>query len=120
MQEIQNQKEVDYPTFNQQYEILRQLGEGDTSKVYLCRHMYTEKLVALKILKRTFLERSEDSIKSVEQEIQVLHGTQHKNIVKLYGYGTEGIIIKPSGTVISNIVYILLEYVPNGLFFDLC
>lgn len=99
---------------------MRQLGEGDTSKVYLCRHMYTEKLVALKILKRTFLERSEDSIKSVEQEIQVLYGTDHKNIVKMHGYGTEGVIIKPSGTVISNIVYILLDYVPNGLFFDLC
>ena len=82
--------------------------------------MYNDKLIALKILKRTFLERSEDSIKAVEQEVQVLYGAQHENIVKMYGYGTEGIIIKPSGTVISNIVYILLEYAPNGLFFDLC
>lgn len=82
--------------------------------------MYTDKEVALKILKRTYLERCEDSVKSVEKEIQVLYGLNHQNIIKMHGYGTDGVIIKPSGTVISNIVYIILDYVPEGLFFDLC
>jgi len=36
------------------------------------------------------------------------------------GYGSDGKIVKPSGREIPNLVYILLEYVPGGLFFNLC
>ena len=44
----------------------------------------------------------------------------HKNIVSLIDYGTDGEIIKPSGRRISNIVYISMEYVGGGLLFNLC
>lgn len=36
------------------------------------------------------------------------------------GYGSDGHVLKPSGREIKNLVYILLEYVPGGLLFDLC
>lgn len=64
-----NQK-MKHPIFNHEYEILSSLGEGNTSKVYLCRSLKDPKRkVALKLLREEFLQRDADSIKSVEQEI---------------------------------------------------
>jgi serine/threonine protein kinase len=110
-----------HPIFNNEYEILSSLGEGNTSKVYLARSLKDpKKQVALKLLREEFLQRDADSIKSVEQEIQILQGLKHVNIVNILGYGSDGNVKKPSGREISNLVYILLEYVSGGLLFDLC
>ena len=55
------------------HEILSSLGEGNTSKVYMARKISNPKqFVALKLLKEEFLSRDQDSIKSVENEIQIL------------------------------------------------
>jgi len=35
-------------------------------------------------------------------------------------FGDAGQVVKPSGRVISNLVFIVMEYVPGGLLFDLC
>jgi len=100
---------------------LSSLGEGNTSKVYLCRSLKDpKKQVALKLLREEFLNRDSNSIKSVEQEIQILHGLNHNNVVSIKGYGSDGHVLKPSGREIKNLVYIFLEYVPGGLLFDLC
>ena len=61
-----------HPIFNGEWEILSSLGEGNTSKVYLARNLNDGKTVALKLLREEFLARDSDSIKSVEQEIQIL------------------------------------------------
>ena len=67
-----------HPIFNNEYEILSSLGEGNTSKVYLARSIADpSKQVALKLLREEFLQRDADSIKSVEQEIQILQGLKH-------------------------------------------
>lgn len=67
---MQNQK---HPIFNNKFEILSSLGEGNTSKVYMARSLEDKKnIVALKLLKEEFLSRDSESIKSVEQEIQIL------------------------------------------------
>ena len=56
-----------HPIFNNQYEIIKSLGEGNTSKVYLARSIAEpKKMVALKLLREEFLQRDKDSIKSVE------------------------------------------------------
>ena len=110
-----------HPVFNKEYEILSSLGEGNTSKVYLCRSLADpKKQVALKLLREEFLSRDKDSVKAVEQEIQILQGLNHPNIVNILGYGSDGYVKKPSGREISNLVYIILEFVPGGLLFDLC
>ena len=36
------------------------------------------------------------------------------------GYGDSGEVVKPSGRLINNLVYIMMEYVPEGLLFDFC
>lgn len=35
-------------------------------------------------------------------------------------FGDAGQVVKPSGRVINNLVFIVMEYVSGGLLFDLC
>ena len=46
-----------HPVFNGKYEIIKSLGEGNTSKVYLGKEIDTENYAAIKILKEEFLRR---------------------------------------------------------------
>lgn len=47
-----------HPIFNNEYEILSSLGEGNTSKVYMARKISDpKKFAALKLLKEEFLSR---------------------------------------------------------------
>lgn len=78
---MQQQK---HPIFNNTYEILSSLGEGNTSKVYMARSLTDKKnIIALKLLKEEFLQRDQESIRSVEQEIQILQGLNHGNIINI-------------------------------------
>jgi len=73
-----------HPIFNSEWEILQSLGEGNTSKVSLVRNLADpKKLQALKLLREEFLQRDQDSIKAVEQEIQILQGLKHEYIVNI-------------------------------------
>jgi len=106
--------------FNDEWEVLKNLGEGNTARVYLCQNLKDpKKLIALKLLRQEFLNQSKSHIKSVEQEISILHGLEHQNITKIIGYGSDGKVVKPSGRVIDNLIYIMLEYVEGGIFFDM-
>ena len=109
-----------HPIFNGQYEVIKSLGEGNTSKVYLGRNNQNGTFAAIKILKEEFLRRDNDSILSVHNEITILKNMNHTNVVAMLGYGDSGEVVKPSGRHINNLVYIMMEYVPGGLLFDLC
>jgi len=110
-----------HPVFNNKYEILRSLGDGKTSKVYLCKSLKDPNdKVAMKLLREEFLQKDEKNVRSVEKEIQILQGLDHEGIVKLLDYGSEGQVKKKSGRVIEDLVYILLEHVSGGLLYDLC
>merc|ERR1712038_2226075 len=109
-----------HPIFNNKYEILKSLGEGNTSKVYLGRSLTTGEYSAIKILKEEFLRRDSDSILSVHNEITILKNLQHSGIINMLEYGDAGQVVKPSGRVIDNLVFIVMEFVQGGLLFDLC
>lgn len=79
-----------------------------------------KKLVALKLIRNEILNEEEQALKSLKQEIQILHGLKHENINGFINYGSDGEIIKPSGRLIKNLIYIILDYAPGGLFYDLC
>ena len=79
-----------------------------------------ETSVAIKILKEEFLKRDEDSILSVQNEITILKNLAHSGIIRMMDFGDAGQVVKPSGRVISNLVFIIMEYVSGGLLFDLC
>ncbi len=88
--------------------------------MYLGRSITNNSFAAIKILKEEFLRRDNDSILSVHNEITILKNMAHPGIVAMYGYGDSGEVVKPSGRHISNLVYIMMEYVDRGLLFDLC
>jgi len=58
-----------YPVFNGEYELLSSLGEGTTSKVYKARSLKDGNLVALKLLREDYLQKEEDAITAIENEI---------------------------------------------------
>ena len=95
-----------HPVFNGDFEIIKSLGEGNTSKVYLGRSLTTGTFAAIKILKEEFLRRDEDSILSVHNEITILKNLNHAGLVAMQGYGDSGVVVKPSGRHINNLVYI--------------
>lgn len=98
-----------HPLFNNKYEITASLGHGKTSKVYLANEIGDpEKTVAIKIFREEYLLESEDNVHSIEQEIEILRGLNHDNIVGILDYGSEGLVLKPSGRKIKNLVYIVM------------
>jgi serine/threonine protein kinase len=115
------QAKQQHPIFNGKYEILKSLGEGNTSKVYLARSLVNPlNHVAVKILKDEFLRRDNDSILSVHNEITILKNLDHSGIIRMVDYGDAGQVLKPSGRIIDNLVFIIMEFVQGGLLFDLC
>ena len=88
--------------------------------MYLGRVIGTENYAAIKILKEEFLRRDQDSILSVHNEITILKNLNHAGIISLYEYGDAGQVVKPSGRIIDNLVFIVMEFVQGGLLFDLC
>ena len=109
------------PIFNDAYEVIDHLGEGKCSKVYLCKEILNPlKMVALKLYKQEYLSGNADAIKTIEREIQILHGLDHPNINKIIGYGSDGKVVKGSGRIINNLLFVIVEYIPGGIFFNLC
>jgi len=72
------------------------------------------------MLKEEFLQRDAANINSVHNEITILKNLKHEGIINMYEYGDSGHVLKPSGRVIDNIVFIVMEFVQGGLLFDLC
>lgn len=80
-----------YPVFNDQFWIVKSLGEGNTSKVYLGRSInFPDQYVAIKLLKEEFLKRDNDSLVSVQNEITILKNMEHAGIVRMLDFGDAG------------------------------
>merc|ERR1711976_710851 len=50
----------------------------------------------------------------------ILKNLSHSGIIGMHEYGDAGQVVKPSGRIIDNLVYIVMEFVQGGLLFDLC
>ena len=97
------------------------LGDGKTSRVYLCESLKDpKKKYAMKLLRDEYLAKDQRNLKTVKNEMDILRGLDHKGIVRLIETGQKGTVLKPSGTKMQNLVYLLLEYVPCGTLFNLC
>ena len=48
-------------------------------------------------MREEFLTRDADSIKAVEKEIEILKALKHGNIINIISYGSDGVVVKPSG-----------------------
>ncbi|KAK6463790.1 kinase-like domain-containing protein [Scheffersomyces coipomensis] len=65
------------------YQVIKTLGEGSFGKVKLAQHLVTGQKVALKIINRKTLAKS-DMQGRVEREISYLRLLRHPHIIKLY------------------------------------
>jgi serine/threonine-protein kinase Chk1 len=93
------------------YEVIRTLGKGFTSKVKLARNIESGELVAIKIVRP-------EKLSTFRVELSVLQKvTEHPNIIKLLDYKTSSEYIKPSGKS-KPISYLALELGKNGEIFD--
>ncbi|CAD8206332.1 unnamed protein product [Paramecium pentaurelia] len=66
----------------QQYDIIKKIGEGGQGIVLLGKHKNTKELVALKVI--TLKTWQGQETKGISQEQQILNVLDHKNIVKLH------------------------------------
>ena len=73
-------------TFINKYKILKLLGAGGMSEVYLAENTKTGKKVAIKILEKR-LSQDPEYIKRFSREIEISKELNHPNIVKILSYG---------------------------------
>jgi serine/threonine-protein kinase len=83
------------------YKIVRLIGRGGLSEVYLARNVIVEKrVVAIKVLARRFHDRP-DLRKRLEREAAIYDALDHPNIVRIHDVG-----VLPDGTV-----YIVMDLI---------
>lgn len=92
--EVERQQLIDYlteysklhktvpKTTLQFYKIIKLLGRGSFGKVHLGIHLLTRKRVAIKCIDKQYILEEKAQTKVV-QEIKILRGLSHKNIVKI-------------------------------------
>lgn len=68
------------------YRLLRQIGEGAISNVYLARHNLLRRPAAIKVLKP--LATTDEWIARFEREVQLASRLRHPNTITIYDYGT--------------------------------
>jgi len=74
--------QVSYDDFH----LLRMIGEGSFSKVYLAKQVSHDRFVAIKAIRRKWLH--DDRVrKTFEREVELLSRVQDENIVLTYGLG---------------------------------
>lgn len=84
-----------------EFEIIKQLGKGGYSIVYLVKHIETGRKYALKCA--TKYKNGKDRSKRTRKEIEILSKIKHKNIIRLKGWFED-----------EDTIYLVLEYVSCG------
>ncbi len=85
------------------YEILRLLGKGGMSYVFLARQETINREVALKIFQDDDPARLDELLQRFDREAQIMASLSHPNILKVYDYGKD-----------DEYVFIVMEYYTGG------
>ena len=93
----------EYKTFKKSdFEILAELGRGSYSKVLKAKYIKEDKLKAIKIMDKDFMEK-EDKLYQIYLEADLLYKINHPQIIKCDGMFTSG-----------RKIYLVLDYVENS------
>ncbi|XP_043382912.1 aurora kinase C-like isoform X6 [Chelonia mydas] len=84
------------------FEIGRPLGKGRFGTVYLAREQNTHFILALKVIFKSALEKSQLE-HQLRREIEILSHLRHPNILRFYNYFHD-----------RTRIYLMLEYAPGG------
>ncbi|KAL7798046.1 kinase-like domain-containing protein [Trichoderma ceciliae] len=93
--------------FSQQYTLMEKLGKGHFAEVYLCVEKSTGKRYAVKIFTKHPGVEDKSKTEGLQQEIGVLMGVSHPNVLCLKDTFTE-----------REHVYLVLELAPEGELFN--
>jgi serine/threonine protein kinase/uncharacterized protein YecT (DUF1311 family) len=74
----------DLQGLEEEFELLRELGRGAITSVYLARERATGQLVAIKAIRKRFLH-DDDALLRFSREARVVAELDHPNIVRTYG-----------------------------------
>jgi serine/threonine protein kinase/uncharacterized protein YecT (DUF1311 family) len=89
------------------YEILRELGRGGMAVVYLARHRKSSRLVAIKTIRKQFVEDHE-AMSRFAREARMVAGLDHPNLVRVYQVEQLG----------ERTIALVMQYVPGGTLRD--
>jgi len=89
------------------YTLLRQIGEGAISNVYLARHRHLSRPAAVKVLKPQ--STTDEWIARFEREVQLASRLSHPNTIAIYDYGKTG----------DGVFYYAMEYLEGLSLADL-
>lgn len=92
-------------TLRDVYKIGHVIGSGAFGEVRLCTHRETKSKYAVKVLSKQKMDATE--IKSMFNELDVLRGLDHPNIVKVFEYFED-----------DKRFYIVTEHIQGGELFD--
>ncbi|XP_020592232.1 serine/threonine-protein kinase Aurora-1-like [Phalaenopsis equestris] len=84
------------------FEIGRPLGRGKFGHVYLAREKKSNHIVAMKVLSKSQLKKSQVE-HQIRREVEIQSHLRHPNILRLYGYFYD-----------QTRVYLILEHAPKG------
>ncbi|KAG4083568.1 Pkinase-domain-containing protein [Neocallimastix lanati (nom. inval.)] len=87
------------------YELGKNIGEGNFAKVKLATHVLTKEQVAVKVIDKGKLDKT--TAKKLFREVRIMKLLNHPNIVKLYE-----VIDTPTE------LYLFMEYASSGEIFD--
>ncbi|KAM3932926.1 serine/threonine-protein kinase SIK1 isoform 1-T2 [Leptodactylus fuscus] len=87
------------------YDIEGTLGKGNFAVVKLARHRVTNTQVAIKIIDKTRLDRT--NLEKIYREVQIMKRLRHPHIIRLYQVMET-----------KDMIYIVTEYAKNGELFD--
>ncbi|XP_072254617.1 serine/threonine-protein kinase SIK1 [Pyxicephalus adspersus] len=87
------------------YDIEGTLGKGNFAVVKLARHRVTNTQVAIKIIDKTRLDRT--NLEKIYREVQIMKRLRHPHVVRLYQVMET-----------RDMIYIVTEYAKNGELFD--
>jgi 3-phosphoinositide dependent protein kinase-1 len=94
----------------QDFEIIKTIGKGSYAKVVLARNIHNNRLFAIKIIDKKFLEKeNKEHEVHIEKYIlsKFIHKEDSRNIIKIYSTFQDGLKL-----------YFVLEFCPKGDFSD--
>lgn len=100
------------------YQIIKKLGKGGTSTVYLAKHIQENKFYAIKKLSKNgnLKNINENFSNEINNLFKLSERNNNGNVISIIAYKEQGILKSSDGST-TKISYIVLEYAENGELF---
>ena len=106
-----------YDILDDKFSLIKKIGDGATSNVYLAKNVEDSKISAIKILKSGNGEKFKNNYKHFLREMEMLKKINQNNIINITD-GKSGGLLKKADNSNERVDYISLELAENGELFD--